>query len=80
MITGSYKLYISPLRNHSTGSIHDVFDKKFGAWLGAANLASMLRENSEDDNGSVAIALDNWFVSKADYEEMGEDMIVEKFK
>ncbi|GEQ69561.1 hypothetical protein JCM33374_g3233 [Metschnikowia sp. JCM 33374] len=80
IVTGSYKLYISPLRNHNTGSINDIFDKKFGAWLGAANLASMLKENSEEDSSSVGIALDNWFVSKADYEELGEDLIVEKFK
>lgn len=80
MITGSYKLYISPLRNHSMGDINDTFDKKFGAWLGAANLASMLRENIEEDSSTVGIALDNWFVSKADYEELGEDCVVEKFK
>ncbi|OBA22413.1 actin-domain-containing protein [Metschnikowia bicuspidata var. bicuspidata NRRL YB-4993] len=80
IVTGSYKLYISPLRNHNTGSLNDIFDKKFGAWLGAANLASMLRENTETESSSMGIALDNWFVSKADYEEMGEDLIAEKFK
>lgn len=80
MVTGSYKLYISPLRNHNTGTLNDIFDKKFGAWLGAANLASMLKESTEDDGGSVSIALDNWFVSKADYEELGEDLIAERFK
>lgn len=77
-VTASYKLFISPLRNHATGDINDTFDKKFGSWLGAANLAGMLKENIED--GSANIALDNWFVSKADYEELGEDLIMEKFK
>lgn len=79
-VTGSYKLYISPLKNHSPGDINDTFDKKFGSWLGAANLASMLNETVEEDGTSVNIALDNWFISKADYEELGEDLIIEKFK
>lgn len=80
VITGSYKLYISPLRNHTAGDINETFDKKFGSWLGAANLASMLNESGEDDGSSVNIALDNWFISKADYEELGEDLVIEKFK
>ncbi|KAF3992296.1 hypothetical protein FT663_02353 [Candidozyma haemuli var. vulneris] len=80
MITSSYKIYISPLRNHPSGDIHDLYDKKFGSWLGAANLANMLNDAVEDENGSANIALDNWFISKADYEELGEDLIVEKFK
>lgn len=80
VITGSYKLYISPLKNHSNGDINDTLDRKFGSWLGAANLASMLNETVEDDGASVNIALDNWFISKADYEELGEDLIIEKFK
>lgn len=78
LYTGSYKLYISPIRNHAQNDLNDTFDKKFGSWLGAANLAGMLKENIEDDSGNIA--LDNWFVSKADYEELGEDLIVEKFK
>lgn len=80
VITGSYKLYISPLKNHSAGDINDTFDKKFGSWLGASNLASMLNDTVEEDGASVNIALDNWFISKADYEELGEDLIIEKFK
>lgn len=80
MITSQYKIYISPLRNYPLGDIHDLYDKKFGSWLGAANLASMLNDAVEDENGSANIALDNWFISKADYEELGEDLILEKFK
>lgn len=79
-ITGTYKLYITPLRNHAAGDIHDVFEKRFGAWLGASTLANMLNMSTEGDNGSVNVALDNWFISKADYEELGEDYIVEKYK
>lgn len=80
VITGSYKLYISPLRNHLLGDIHDTFDKRFGLWLGAANLASMLNEAGDDEGASVNIAMDSWFVSRADYEELGEDLVIEKFK
>lgn len=80
LVTGSYKLYISPLRNHSSNDINDTFDKQFGSWLGAANLANMLNEVVEEEGANVNIALDNWFISKADYEELGEDLIVEKFK
>lgn len=80
MVTSSYKMYISPLRNHGLGDINDTFDKKFGSWLGAANLASMLNEVVEEDGGNVNIALDNWFISKSDYEELGEDLVIEKFK
>lgn len=80
LVTSQYKIYISPLRNHPLGDIHDLFDKKFGSWLGAANLANMLNDAVEDENGSANIALDNWFITKADYEELGEDLVVEKFK
>lgn len=80
MVTTSYKMYISPLRNHGLGDINDTFDKKFGSWLGAANLANMLNEVVEEDGGNVNIAMDNWFISKSDYEELGEDLIIEKFK
>lgn len=80
MITSQYKIYINPLRNYPLGDINDIFDKKFGSWLGAANLANMLNDAVEDENGSANIALDNWFISKADYEELGEDLVVEKFK
>lgn len=80
MIASAYKIYISPLRNHGLGDINDTFDKKFGSWLGAASLANMLNESVEDENGNANIALDNWFISKADYNELGEDLIAEKFK
>lgn len=59
------------------------WDRKFGSWLGACNLASMLNgtgsSGNQEDN-SVNIALDNWYVTKSDYEELGEDLILEKFK
>lgn len=80
LVTGSYKLYISPLRNYSLNDINDTLDKQFGSWLGAANLANMLNEVVEEEGASVNIALDNWFISKAEYEELGEDLVVEKFK
>lgn len=72
----SYSIY--PIR-HSTGDSNETWDRQFGAWMGACNLASMLNDSNEQSN-SVKIALDNWFVTKADYEELGEDLIVEKFK
>lgn len=82
-------------QHQQTSSID--WDKKFGSWLGACNLAGMLNGNvntvnesnggsngsanngSENEN-SVNIALDNWYVTKSDYEELGEDLILEKFK
>jgi actin-related protein 7 len=67
------------LGNHHIGDIQDTWDRKFSAWKGATNLASMLNDyNGEADN--LNIALENWFVTKSDYEEMGEDLILEKFK
>lgn len=67
------------LGNHHLGDIQDTWDRKFSAWKGATNLASMLNDvNGEADN--LNIALENWFVTKSDYEEMGEDLILEKFK
>ncbi|KAK6456292.1 general RNA polymerase II transcription factor [Scheffersomyces xylosifermentans] len=72
----SYATY--PIR-HSTGDSSEIWDRQFGAWLGACNLASMLNDSNAESN-SVKIALDNWFVTKADYEELGEDLIVDKFK
>lgn len=78
--------YFAPLRNYQVGDINNVWDKKFGSWLGASNLASMLNEsdsgydNGDDEGNGVNIALDNWFVTKADYQELGEDLILEKFK
>lgn len=79
-ITTQYKLYIQPLRNHGMGDILDTFDKRFGLWLGAANLALMLNDVVEDDGASVNIAMENWFVLKSDYAELGEDWVLEKFK
>jgi actin-related protein 7 len=63
----------------SLNDINDVWERQFSAWLGATNLAAMLNDRGDDSN-SVNIAMDNWFVTKADYEELGEDLIVEKFK
>lgn len=78
----AYKFYQGALRNYGPGDINNVWDRQFGAWIGAANLASMLNDGqANDDEGSgVNIALDNWFVTKAEYEELGEDHILEKFK
>lgn len=78
--------YFAPLRNYQVGDVNNVWDRKFGSWLGACNLASMLNEsdssyeNGDDEGNGVNIALDNWFVTKADYQELGEDLILEKFK
>lgn len=80
VITNSYKLSINVLKNAAAGDINETLDKKFGAWLGAANLASMLQVSSVEDNGSSNFALDHWFVSKANYEELGQDYIIERFK
>lgn len=69
---------VQQIRPNNTESA-EIWDRQFGAWLGACNLASMLNDNNEESN-SAKIALDNWFITKADYEELGEDLIVEKFK
>lgn len=78
--TASYKLNINVLKNAISGEFNDSLDRKFGSWLGAANLASMLKASPLDDSGASNVALDNWFVSKANYEELGQDYIVERFK
>lgn len=70
---------ITSISSTSINDINDIWDRQFSGWLGAANLAGMLNDRNEESN-SVNIALDNWFVTKADYEELGEDLIVEKFK
>lgn len=80
LFNGSYRVNINVLRNAGAGDINETLDRKFGAWLGAANLASMLKASPIDDSGSSNIALENWFVSKANYEELGQDYIVERFK
>lgn len=80
VVTGSYKLSINVLKNAGSGELNETLDRKFGSWLGAANLASMLKSSSLDDVGNGNIALDNWFVSKANYEELGQDYIIERFK
>ncbi|EGV60299.1 actin-domain-containing protein [Yamadazyma tenuis ATCC 10573] len=49
-----------------------VWDKKFSSWLGASNLSLMLNSNSEIVN--------DWFVSREDYLEYGQDYILEKLK
>lgn len=66
----------------STAGVHDIsdsWDRLFSAWLGASNLALMLNDRNQELN-LVNIAMENWFITKADYEEMGEDFIVERFK
>ncbi|KAI5955819.1 hypothetical protein KGF54_001321 [Candida jiufengensis] len=68
---------VSQIRSSLDNS--ETWDKQFGSWLGACNLACMLNDNKDNSN-SAKIALDNWFITKADYEELGEDLIVEKFK
>ncbi|ODV80348.1 actin-domain-containing protein [Suhomyces tanzawaensis NRRL Y-17324] len=75
----SYSPYsITQISNLSPASdINEVWDKQFSGWLGACSLASMLNDGNQD---SLNIALDNWFVTKSDYEELGEDLILEKFK
>lgn len=80
VVTNSHKLSINVLRNTGSGDLNETLDKKFGSWLGAANLASMLKVSALDDVGNGNIALDNWFVSKANYEELGQDYIIERFK
>lgn len=88
-IAQPYRFHLTHLKNYATGDINNVWDKQFGSWLGASNLASMLNEpgssgingnNGDDEGNGISIALDNWFVTKADYEELGEDLILEKFK
>ena len=74
-----FAYHVQQIRPTLNNDNADIWDKQFGSWLGACNLASMLNENDENSS-SAKIALDNWFVSKADYEELGEDLILEKFK
>ncbi|CUM63065.1 uncharacterized protein PRCAT00000630001 [Priceomyces carsonii] len=71
--------YIQTISNYQAGDVNDTWNRLLGGWLGASNLAGMLNDTGEETNG-VNIALDNWFVSKSDYEELGEDLILEKFK
>lgn len=74
-----FAYHVQQIRPTLNNDNADIWDKQFGSWLGACNLASMLNENDENSS-SAKIALDNWFISKADYEELGEDLILEKFK
>ncbi|CUM46733.1 uncharacterized protein AC631_02415 [Debaryomyces fabryi] len=74
------RLVLGTLGNYQQNDINEVWDKKFGSWLGACNLASMLNDNDSQESNGINIALDNWFVTKSDYEELGEDLILEKFK
>ncbi|RKP31250.1 actin-domain-containing protein [Metschnikowia bicuspidata] len=80
LVTGSYKLSINVLRNAGAGEMSEILDRKFASWLGAANLSNTLKDSPTEDAGLGNIALDNWFVSKANYEELGQDYIVERFK
>ncbi|CCG22681.1 Arp7 protein [Candida orthopsilosis Co 90-125] len=77
--TYPFSYHVQQIRPTQNNDNSDIWDKQFGSWLGACNLASMLNENDENSS-SAKIALDNWFVSKADYEELGEDLILEKLK
>lgn len=79
LITQPGRLVLGTLGNFQQNDLNQVWDKKFGAWIGASNLANMLKGTPDNNNG-VNIALDNWFISKSDYEELGEDLVLEKFK
>lgn len=50
----------------------DYWDRQVNSWIGASNLSLMLNSNSDIVN--------DWFVSKQDYAEFGNDYILEKFK
>ena len=54
----------------------EIWDRQFGL---VHVIWPMLNDNDEKSN-SAKIALDNWFITKADYEELGEDLVAEKFK
>ncbi|KAI5966277.1 uncharacterized protein KGF55_000586 [Candida pseudojiufengensis] len=75
----NYSFHYNVQQIKSSSDSSEIWDKQFSSWLGACNLACMLNDN-EDNSSSAKIALDNWFITKADYEELGEDLIVEKFK
>lgn len=66
-------MILSTLNNYQLNDLNEVWDKKFNTWLGASNLSLMLNEDS-------SIAMNNWFMTKQEYEELGEDLVVEKFK
>lgn len=76
---GFNQYYIQPVINHQSGDINEIWEKLFGGWKGASSLATMLNDTNDDSNGTN-IALENWFITKADYQEQGEDLIAEKFK
>ncbi|CAK7896109.1 actin-related protein 7 [[Candida] anglica] len=73
------RLVLNVLGNNQTNG-NDVWDKKFGSWIGACNLASMLNSSNQENDNGASIALDNWYITKSEYEELGEDLILEKFK
>lgn len=73
IFTQPNRLILSTLNNYQLNDLNEVWDKKFNTWLGASNLSLMLNEDS-------SIAMNNWFMTKQDYEELGEDLVVEKFK
>ncbi|CAH6722877.1 actin-related protein 7 [[Candida] jaroonii] len=72
-ILPSIRPFINPLNNFQVNDVNEIWDKKFNTWLGASNLSLMI-------NDSKSVAMDNWFVTKEDYKEFGEDYIYEKFK
>lgn len=74
------RLIIGTLGNYQQNDINEVWDKSFDSWFGACNLANMLRSGDLEGAENVNVALENWFVTKSDYEEFGEDLILEKFK
>lgn len=73
IFTQPNRLILSTLNNYQLNDLNEVWDKKFNTWLGASNLSLMLNEDS-------SIAMNNWFMTKQEYEELGEDLVVEKFK
>ena len=77
--TYPFSYHVQQIRPTPNNDNADIWDRQFGSWLGACNLARMLNE-SDENSSSAKIALDNWFISKSDYEELGEDLILEKFK
>lgn len=74
VVTQPHRLILNTLNNYQITDLNEMWDKKFNTWLGASDLSLMIN----DSNNSTA--LDNWFITKQDYHELGEDYLLEKFK
>lgn len=74
VVTQPHRLILNTLNNYQITDINETWEKKFNTWLGASDLSLMIN----DPNSSTA--LDNWFVTKQDYQELGEDYLLERFK